>query len=462
VLRRRRSRRPTARPWLLLALVLAVAPVGRALGQAPGAAPGLEGPPLAARFALPNGIVVLVAERPGLPIVTLRVGVGAGAVLDPPDRPGLANLTALLLTRGTATRTGPEIDRAIEFVGGSLEGDGGRDASGLALSVLRKDLRLGLDLLADVLTRPSFPEAEVERKREEVRASIRRAEEDPGTVAGRLFRRLIFPGHPYGEPVDGTEESLGRITRDDVVAFYRAAYRPESTIVAVAGDVTVAEVRAELAVRLGGWTVAAPAPASPGPAPVGAPARTELVQRDLTQATALLGLATVTRPHPDHYPLLLAGHVFGGGSSSRLYVRVREERGLAYSIDATHAPARHGAMLLVELQSENARVREVLALVREELARLRRERVAEEELARAKAYLVGSFPLRMDSSGEVASLLLAIEQLGLGLDYPTRYRRAIEAVTADDVLRAARRHWDPDGMSLAVVANLREAGLETR
>jgi zinc protease len=119
-------------------------------------------------------------------------------------------------------------------------------------------------------------------------------------------------------------------------------------------------------------------------------------------------------------------------------------------------------MLLVELQSENARVREVLALVREELARLRRERVADEELARAKAYLAGSFPLRMDTSGEVASLLLAIEQLGLGLDYPTRYRRAIEAVTADDVLRAAHRHWDPDGMSLAVVANLREAGLETR
>jgi len=126
-----------------------------------------------------------------------------------------------------------------------------------------------------------------------------------------------------------------------------------------------------------------------------------------------------------------------------------------------YAPARHAGMFLVEFQSENARVREVLTLVREELVRLRRERVGDEELARAKAYLIGSFPLRMDTNGEVASLLLGIEQFGLGLDYPTRYRRAIEAVTADDILRAVRAHWDPDLMSLAIVANLREAGLAT-
>jgi zinc protease len=172
------SRRPTARPWLLLALVLAVAPAGRALGQPPGAAPGLAGPPLAARFALPNGIVVLVAERPGLPIVALRAGVGAGAVLDPPDRPGLANLTALLLTRGTATRTGPEIDRASSL--SAEPGGGGRD---WAASPSVSEGPPGLDLLADVLGWPTFPGRGRAAAGE---SGVDPAAEDPGTVAAGL------------------------------------------------------------------------------------------------------------------------------------------------------------------------------------------------------------------------------------------------------------------------------------
>src|SRR5262249_6241734 len=153
--------------------------------------------------------------------------------------------------------------------------------------------------------------------------------------------------------------------------------------------------------------------------------------RDLTQATVLLGQATLTRPHPDYFPLVVASQILGGGSSSRLYTKIREERGLAYSVYADYTATRYGAMVLVGLQSENARVREVLALAREELVRIRRDGVTDEELGRAKAYLVGSFPLRMDTNAELAALLLGIEELGLGLDYPTRYRAAVEAVTAD-------------------------------
>jgi len=427
---------------------------------APSAGPEgpAEGPPLAARFELPNGIVVLVAERPALPIVSVRVSVGAGAVLDPPDKAGLANLTALLLTRGTRTRTALEIDRAIEFVGGSLETDGGRDAGTVALAVLRRDLDLGLDLLADVLLRPTFPAEEFDRKRDEVVASIRQSEQDPETVAGRVFRRLAFPGHPYGLPVAGTEESLGRITRDAVVAFHAAYFRPDATVIALAGSVTAGDARAALIARLGGWTVPESPATGPGPAALGTPARTELVQREVTQSSVFVGQATVGRSHSDFYPLVLASHVLGGGSSSRLYVRVREERGLAYSVFSHHAPGQYGGMFLVGFQSENARVREVLSLVQDELQRLRRERVGDDELARAKAYLVGSFPLSMDTNGEVAALLLGVERFGLGLDYPTRYRRAVEAVTADEIRRAVETHWNPLQMSLAVVGNLREAG----
>ena len=442
--------------WRGLTLVLAPLLVA-ATGGATLAAPA--GPALATRVVLPNGLVLLVAERPGLPIVTVKVDVAAGALLDPPARAGLANLTALLLTRGTPGRTGPELDRAIELVGGSLEGEGGLDSSELALAVLKKDWALGLDLLAEVLRRPSFPADEFTRKREEVRAEIRRGEEDPGEVADRLLRRLVFPTHPYGRPVAGTDASLGRLTRADVVRFHARAYRPDTTVVAVVGDVTVEEARGAVTARLGDWRAGGPRGAFPGPAPARSVARAGTVPRDLSQATVLLGQASIARSHPDHYPLLLAAHVLGGGASSRLYTRVREERGLVYAIDAELAPARRGGLFLVTFQSRNARVREVLGLVREELARMRREPVSDDELLQAKAYLVGSFPLRMDTNGEVAALLLRVERFGLGLDYPTRYRRAIEAVTAADLLRAVRAHWDPARMSLAVVGNVREAGL---
>jgi zinc protease len=444
--------------WAALALGAIVA-AGHVGAQTPGTP---DSPSLGTRLVLPNGVSVLVVERPVLPIVTVRVAVAAGAVLDPPGKTGLANLTALLLVRGTARRTGPEIDRAIEFVGGSLEADGGRDGATLTLSVLRKDLELGWDLLAESLLAPAFPAEEFERQRAEVSASVRRADEDPGSVAGRVLRRLLFPGHPYGLPVPGTEASLAGLSREDVVAFHAAAYRPETTVVAAVGAVTPAEAQAALTARLGRWSAGQPAPGPPGAAPLGAPPGVETVQRDLTQATVLVGRAGVPRDHPDHYPLVVASHVLGGGSSSRLYQRVREERGLAYSIAADHAPGRHGGMFLVEFQSENVRVREGLALVRHEIERIRRERVPADELRRAKAFLVGSFPLRMSGNGAIAALLTAIEQHRLGLDYPARFRRGIDQVTPDDVLRVARAHWDPDAMSLVVVGDLREAGLANR
>jgi zinc protease len=443
-----------------VALAAAVAaPAAPAGPQTLPASPTAPVSPAWTRIVLPNGLTVLVAERPGVPIVIARASIEAGAVLDPQDKGGVANLAALLLTRGSATRSADEIDRAIEFVGGSLEGEGGRDSSEVVLSVLRKDLGLGLDLLADALLRPVFPESEFERQRDEVLASVKRSEEDPGTVAARALRRLVFGEHPYGRPVTGTEASLRSITRDDVVAFHRTAYRPERTIIAVAGDVTAAAIRPELETRLGAWSVAASAPPAPAPVALGLPSRTEPIQRSLTQATILLGQATVTREHPDYYPLLVASQILGGGSSSRLYARVREERGLAYNVYAQYATARLAGYFLVELQSENARIREALTVVREELVRLRREPVSEEEIRRARSYLVGSFPLRMDTAGDVSDLLVAIERFGLGLDYPARFRTTVAAVTREDVLRAVRTHWDPDGMSLALVGNLREVGI---
>lgn len=433
---------------LALAVVLAaVAPAVRAQAPAGTAA-------LAHREVLPNGIVLLVAERPAVPIVAARVFTRAGAVLEPKDRTGLASLMGGLLTRGTAKRTGPELDAAIEFVGGSLESGAGRDGLYVSLSVLRKDLGLGLDLMSEVLLSPSFPDDEFKRRVSQTLAAIRRSEQSPRTVGGRALARLVYGVHPYATPVDGTLESVARITRDDVVEFHRLHVRPDTTIVAMVGAITVEEARREVLARFGGWT------APPGPAPsvadaaAGPPPQAETISRELTQATILLGRQGIRQVSPDYFPLVVGSYVLGGGSASRLYARVRDEGGLAYSVYSYVSPGKYGASVVVGTQTRTAEVPRVLAMLREEMARLGREPVSEGELRLAKDYLIGSFPLRLDTSAKVADFLVAVEEQGLGLDYADRYRERIAQVTAADVQRVAATYFDPATFSRVTVGKV--------
>jgi zinc protease len=426
------------RVWLVVLLLLLGTPA-----QAAG--------PLARRETLPNGAVLLVAERPAIPIVVLRVGLPAGAVHDPDDALGLANLTAELLTRGTARRSGQELDRAIEFVGGSLDAGAGSDGAGVSLSVLKKDLALGLDLLAEVLLQPTFPADELARKVTDIQAALRRSEQSPETVAGRELSALIFPGHPYGRPASGTVESVGKLTREQVVAFHARHYRPDGATIVAVGDVTAAEIRRELLTRLSGWRApATPLPPVPRPAPT-VPAEDRRIVRDLTQTTVLLGRPSIRQDDPDYFALAVASYVLGGGSASRLYTRVREDKGLAYSVYSTLLPARHGASCLVSLQTRTDGVVEAVRLVREEMTRLGREPVTAGELERAKSYLIGSFPLRLDTSGKLARFLAAVEENGLGLDYPDRYKERVARVTAADIQRVAAKYLDPTTFASVMV-----------
>ena len=410
-----------------------------------------EAAPLAHREVLANGAVLLVAERPAIPIVVVRLYVRAGSAFDPAGTPGLANLTADLLTRGTAKRTGPELDRAIEFVGGSLEGDAGRDGATISLSVLKKDLDLGLDLLAEVLLQPAFPPAELTRRSEDIAAAILRSEQDPDTVASRAMAELLYPGHPYRRPVPGTAESVRRITREQVTVFHRDNYRPDGAVISVVGDVTLDEIRRGLVGRLGGWTAPGAARPEIPKAPANPPIEHRSIERALTQATVSLGRPGIRQDHPDYFPLVVANHILGGGSSSRLYSRVREERGLAYSIYSFPGPARHGPAYFVGLQTRLDAVGEATGLVKTEMARMGREAVTARELALAKSYLIGSYPLRTDTSGKVAGLLIAIEENQLGLDWPDRFKAGVARVTAADVARVSAIYLDAATFSSVIV-----------
>jgi zinc protease len=407
--------------------------------------------PIAHREVLPNGIVLLVAERPAVPIVFVRAFAHAGAVLDPPDRAGLANLTGALLTRGTAKHTGPQLDSAIEFVGGSLAAAAGRDGMTASLAVLKKDLGLGLDLLAEVVLTPTFPAEEVKRKTAQIQAAIKRSEEDPGTVAGRALAKLVFPNHPYGVPVEGTVESVGRLTRDDVVRFHAANVRPDTTIIAVVGAITLDDARREIEARFGGWKPPSEQSATTPPASPGGPPKTEKIQKELTQATIMLGRQAIRQTDPDYFPLTVASYVLGGGSASRLYSRVRDEGGLAYAVFSYVTPARYGASFTVSAQTRTAQVPKVMEIMREELVRMTREPVSERELKLAKEYLIGSFPLRLDTSSKVADFVVAVEAQGLGLDYADRYKERVAKVTAADVQRVAAKYFVPDSFDRVVV-----------
>ncbi len=433
------------RSWKTLGtalIVLALLPTGG--GEATTA--------LTQREVLPNGIVLLVSQRSAIPIVAVRVYVrGAGAAFDPPDRQGLANLTGTLLSRGTAKRNATQLDAAIEFVGGSLETGADRDGLMVAVDVLRKDLILGLDLLSEVLLAPAFPPDELTRKVKEIQAAIQRVEESPDGLAARALRRLVFAPHPYGWPVEGTRESVAKLTHADVVGLYRGRVRPDTTVIAVVGAVKVDEARREILARFGRWARPAAVPPDLPLASAGGPPRTEAIKRELTQSTILMGRQAIRQTDPDYFALAVAAYILGGGSSSRLYGRVREQEGLAYSVWSDVASGRYGAWLTVGSQTRAAAARKAIDLLHDELARMGREPVSDRELELAKAFLIGSFPLRLDTTAKVANFIVASEVQGLGLDYADRYRQGVARVSTADVQRVSARLFAPDSFSRVVV-----------
>lgn len=422
---------------------------------------GLWAAPLGERVVLPSGMVLLHSEKRAVPIVIATMLIQAGSILDPPEKPGLANLTADLLTQGTKTRTAPQISEAIEFVGGSLSVEASYDVTTVSLSVLSKDLDLGLELLADILLNPTFAPDEIKRKVQEVVAAIKRKQEDPGEVVTESFNALVFSAHPYGRPVEGTEASVPTIIRDDLVRFHEAHYRPDKTILAVVGDVSRADLIRRLEARLGAWKPGGPRfTPPPSPASLTKPV-VRTIQREVTQANITLGHLGVRRDNPDYYAIQVMNYILGGGGvTSRLTAKIREEKGWAYDVGSAFYPDKYAGSFSVTLQTKNEIAQEAIEAVLAEMRRIREQPVSDDDLKDAKAYLTGSFPLRLDTSSKIARLLANIEYYGLGLDYADRYPALIQGVTAADVQRVAQKYLDPERYALAVVADLTKAKIK--
>ncbi len=416
--------------------------------------------PRAQRRVLPNRLVLLVVEDHSLPLVTLRLLIDGGSRIDPPGKWGLANLTAKGLLLGTSTHSVTAFREALDFMGASLSASSNRDTTVLGLRVLKKDLDRGFDLLMEAITQPIFPEEEIQREVEKTVAAIQSAEERPGVVARKAFRKTLFSGNPYGHPMEGTKESLPEITRKEILQFHRTYHHPNNAILAVVGDITSEEVEAKLTPRLSQWPPAE-IPQESFTVTFAKGAKTLMINRNITQANIVFGHKGISRGNPDYYALSVMNYIFGGGGfGSRLFEDIRVKRGLAYSVTSYFEPTKYPGSFQIVLQTQNASAREAVSVMRNQMNRIRNERVSQEELKRAKKYLIGSFPFRLDTQSKLARFITQIEYHGLGLDYPDRYPSLINAVGREEVGRVAKSYLHPEKAILVVVANLKEAGMD--
>ncbi len=415
----------------------------------------LAAPPsqvLGTRHKLPNDLVWLFSGQTELPLVTLELLIKAGTLEDPAGKEGLANLTASLLLNGTKSRTSAKIAEELDFIGARLSVAGGDDFATVTLTVLKKDLGPALELLKDILMNPTFPAAEVTRKVNQFKAALASTEDEPMTVASRIFIKDLYGPFPYNHTVMGTPEGLSAITRKDLVEFHGKYFRPNNAVLSVVGDLTQDEAQQWVAKIFGSWA-AAPLPTTKLPAIPPLRQRKEVViDKDITQANIILGNLGITRNNPDFYALQVMNYLLGGGGFvSRLMDDIRVNRGLAYSVSSSFSPGLEPGPFAVSLETKNATAGEAVARVVTQLRRMMAEPVTAEELKEAKSYLVGSFPRKMDSISKRAWLLGYVEVYGLGLDYPWRYPELVEHLTPEDIQKVAQKYLQPEKYLLVVV-----------
>jgi zinc protease len=410
------------------------------------------------KFMTANGITVLVLEQHFLPIVEIHALIKAGSAQDPPDKAGLANLVASLLDEGTTTRTSKQQAEQIDFVGGALEAKASEDFTTASARVLKKDIDLGFSLLADMLQHPAFHKQEFERIRTQLLGEMASDNDDPGHIAMKAFNQLVFHGHPYRWPVNGTEETLNKITLADVQTFYGREYSPPQVILTIVGDITLEQATTYVQTHFGAWKKgAATARSTKKPSPVERKT-VQLIEKDLTQSTIVLGHGGLSRTHPDYYSVTVMNYILGaGGFSSRLMDSIRDKQGLAYGI-MSHFDARlMPGSFWVNLQTKTETTNQAITSVLTEIKSIRDTPVSDQELAEAKSFLIGSFPLRFDSTAKLAHVLAQVELYGLGFEYFSEYPKWIDQVTKEDVQRAAKQYLDPKRYALVVVGDLAKA-----
>jgi predicted Zn-dependent peptidase len=420
--------------------------------------------PDAARYRreLPNGILVYVAPDSTFPLVSLRIQLRQGSYLEPEDKVGLAGLTGSLLRSGGTSRLDPgAFDEEVEFLAAGISAFGGDSRAGANLDCITPVLDQAMDLFFEMLRTPRFDEARLEVEKENVLEAMRQRNDEAGDILSREWDWLL-EGETFYRSRRMTKDHLDAITREDLVSFHESYWRPENMIVTVSGDVEESKILAKLESYLVAWPgSAAPAPWPP-PQPDHEPRPGAYhVEKDIPQGTVVLGHAVprwTDWENPERAALQIMDHILGGaGFTSRITKRIRSDEGLAYDASSSFGfDALGPGSFTVSFQSKNDTVALATAIALEEIERIRTEPASEEEIAIAKASLIETFPRRWESAGQIAGIYAGDAFIGRSHDYWKNWRSQVQAVTADDVLRVARKYLKPEAIVFLVVGKWEE------
>ncbi len=411
--------------------------------------------PAVREATLPNGLELRVVEMHKVPVVDVQVVLDAGSVRDPADLAGLATFTATMLQQGAGKRGALEIADQAAFLGAQLNSFANLDVATVSVHVPKRRLEPALDLLADVLLRPTFPDSEVARQRELRRAQIVQQGDNPVAIASIAFPAVVYgAAHPYGRPLTGTESSTGALSRDRVAEFYRAYYRPNAARILVVGDVTLAEARRMVAARLGAWQRGdVPAAAATVPPPPVARAVYLVDKPGAAQSVIRIGHVGIARSNPDYFALQVLNTILGGAFTSRLNQNLRETHGYTYGAFSQFSAGRLAGPFVASASVVTAKTDSSLIEFLKELRRVRDEPIPDAELAKAKSYITLGLPGEFETTASAAARFRELLVYGLPLDYYAHYIDRIDAVTAAEVLRVARRYIDPEHFDIVVVGD---------
>ncbi|HEX9294041.1 MAG TPA: pitrilysin family protein [Gemmatimonadales bacterium] len=402
--------------------------------------------------ALPNGMTLLLVENHEQPTLSVSLSFRAGTAYDPAGKEGVAALVAELLTKGTPTRTADQIAAAIEGVGGSIGASTGDDFLTISTDVLSDHADLAFSLLGDVTRRATYPEQELELARTRFLSSLEVELSQADNVAARAFQKEIYGRNPYGR--NTSVAAYKAITRDDVVGFAARRLRPGGALLVISGDITLPQARALATEAFGTWRgAAAPTPAFPA-APTKRGTDILLVNRPgSVQSNIVIGNTTFLPTDSGYYPARIATHVLGGGSDSRLFMILREQKSWTYGSYAALRRSRGMGFWQATFEGRTEVTDSALTELLHQIDRVRTETIPDSELVAAKGFLVGSFPLTIETPRQIAQVVTSARLLGLGADYIQRYRERLTAVSALRARAAAQRVFKRDALTIVVVGD---------
>ncbi len=411
--------------------------------------------PDAATKTLSNGLRVFVITDHSEPAVAARLVImSAGSIRDSKDEPGVAEMTANMLTQGTEKRSARDIAEAIDFVGGSLNAAAGKDSTTVTLDVVKRDLDTGLDLMSDVVLHPAFDAQELERQRRQLLSGLTVQYSDPEYLASAIFSRALYGGSPYGLPADGTPETAQRFSREELAKFHDANYAPEQSLIAFAGDVTPDEAFAAAEKYFGAWQKLQVTAAVPPAAPPLSGIHIWLIDKpDAVQTQIRVGKLGIRRGDPDYIPVVVTNRIFGGGYNSRLNTEVRVKKGLTYGAYSSFEPHLYSGSFGVGTFTRTEATVEATKLVVDLISQMSSGEVTPKEMDFARDYLAGVYPIQSETAEQVAERVLTAAIFDLPKDYNSTYPERIRGVTSAQVKEMAQKYLDAKDLDIVLVGN---------